>query len=40
VEPAALNQRQVVRYLRTGAAAGMKIPDPSDPTLTTFRVVR
>jgi arginine/lysine/ornithine decarboxylase len=32
--------QSVVRYLRAGVAAGMKIPDASDPTLSTFRVVR
>jgi arginine decarboxylase len=30
----------VVTYLRTGKAAGMTIPDASDPDLNTFRVVR
>jgi arginine decarboxylase len=30
----------VVTYLRTGKAAGMTIPDSSDPDLNTFRVVR
>jgi arginine decarboxylase len=30
----------VVTYLRTGKAAGMKLPDASDPELATFRVVR
>ena len=30
----------VVRYLRAGLAAGMTIPDASDPDLKTFRVVR
>jgi arginine decarboxylase len=30
----------VVTYLRTGKAAGMTIPDASDPELNTFRVVR
>lgn len=29
----------VVRYLRAGLAAGMTLPDASDPTLQTFRVV-
>jgi lysine decarboxylase len=29
----------VVEYLRTGAAAGMNLPDPADTTLSTFRVV-
>jgi arginine decarboxylase len=29
----------VVEYLRSGKAAGMTIPDASDPELTTFRVV-
>jgi arginine decarboxylase len=29
----------VVHYLRAGKAAGMKIPDASDPSLETFRVV-
>ncbi|MEV4345284.1 hypothetical protein AB0J83_12475 [Actinoplanes sp. NPDC049596] len=30
----------VVTYLRAGRAAGMVIPDASDPELATFRVVR
>ena len=30
----------VVHYLRTGKAAGMTIPDASDPELRSFRVVR
>ncbi|MDG4825616.1 hypothetical protein O7635_27530 [Asanoa sp. WMMD1127] len=30
----------VVDYLRAGKAAGMTIPDASDPSLETFRVVR
>jgi arginine/lysine/ornithine decarboxylase len=30
----------VVAYLRAGKAAGMTIPDASDPDLNTFRVVR
>ncbi len=29
----------VLRYLRTGLAAGMYLPDPSDPGLDTVRVV-
>ncbi|WP_367325457.1 aminotransferase class I/II-fold pyridoxal phosphate-dependent enzyme [Streptomyces sp. HUAS ZL42] len=29
----------VLRYLRTGLAAGMYLPDPSDPELETVRVV-
>jgi arginine/lysine/ornithine decarboxylase len=29
----------VVAYLRAGKAAGMAIPDASDPELATFRVV-
>ncbi|MFI2507683.1 aminotransferase class I/II-fold pyridoxal phosphate-dependent enzyme [Streptomyces sp. NPDC018972] len=29
----------VLRYLRTGLAAGMHLPDPSDPALDTVRVV-
>jgi arginine/lysine/ornithine decarboxylase len=32
--------RAVVDYLRAGKAAGMTIPDASDPDLKTFRVVR
>jgi arginine/lysine/ornithine decarboxylase len=32
--------RAVVAYLRAGKAAGMMIPDASDPELKTFRVVR
>ena len=30
----------VVAYLRAGKAAGMTIPDSSDPDLNTFRIVR
>jgi arginine/lysine/ornithine decarboxylase len=30
----------VVDYLRAGLAAGMVIPDASDPKLETFRVVK
>jgi arginine decarboxylase len=30
----------VATYLRAGLAAGMKLPDASDPQLKTFRVVR
>ena len=30
----------VVDYLRAGLAAGMTLPDASDPKLETFRVVR
>lgn len=29
----------VLRYLRTGLAAGMYLPDPADPALDTVRVV-
>jgi lysine decarboxylase len=29
----------VLDYLRTGRAAGMVLPDPADPDLTTVRVV-
>jgi len=29
----------VLRHLRTGLAAGMHLPDPSDPGLDTVRVV-
>jgi arginine/lysine/ornithine decarboxylase len=29
----------VIEYLRTGAAAGMNLPDPADTSLSTFRVV-
>jgi arginine decarboxylase len=32
--------RAVVDYLRAGVAAGMQVPDASDPKLETFRVVR
>lgn len=32
--------RAVVDYLRGGVAAGMELPDASDPKLATFRVVR
>jgi arginine decarboxylase len=32
--------KAVVDYLRAGKAAGMRIPDASDPDLETFRVVR
>jgi arginine/lysine/ornithine decarboxylase len=30
----------VVEYLRTGAEAGMVLPDPADPTVQTIRVVK
>jgi len=30
----------VIGYLRSGAEAGMTLPDPVDPTMRTFRVVR
>jgi arginine decarboxylase len=30
----------VVEYLRSGAESGMTLPDPADPTMQTFRVVR
>jgi lysine decarboxylase len=33
-----LNQA-VIDYLRSGLAAGMVLPDPSDPNLDTVRVV-
>jgi arginine/lysine/ornithine decarboxylase len=29
---------EIVDYLRTGLAAGMVLPDPSDPTLDTIRI--
>lgn len=29
----------VIAYLRSGADAGMTLPDPSDPSMTNFRVV-
>ena len=28
----------IVDYLRSGLAAGMTLPDPADPSLTTIRV--
>lgn len=31
--------RAVIDYLRTGAAAGMVLPDPADPSMKTVRVV-
>jgi arginine/lysine/ornithine decarboxylase len=30
----------IIDYLRSGAEAGMTLPDPVDPTMRTFRVVR
>jgi arginine/lysine/ornithine decarboxylase len=30
----------IIGYLRSGAEAGMTLPDPVDPTMRTFRVVR
>jgi lysine decarboxylase len=30
----------VIDYLRSGAEAGMTLPDPVDPTMRSFRVVR
>lgn len=38
--PGELFTEPVVTYLRAGLGAGMTIPDSSDPTLKTFRVVR
>lgn len=32
-----INQ-DVLDYLRTGLRAGMVLPDPADPSLTTIRV--
>ena len=32
--------RAVVDYLRAGKAAGMRLPDATDPDLNTFKVVR
>jgi arginine/lysine/ornithine decarboxylase len=40
VLPGECFNRAVVDYLRGGVAAGMKLPDASDPKLETFRVVR
>jgi arginine/lysine/ornithine decarboxylase len=31
--------RAVIEYLHSGIAAGMVLPDPADPSLTTIRVV-
>ncbi|MFI6206434.1 aminotransferase class I/II-fold pyridoxal phosphate-dependent enzyme [Streptomyces sp. NPDC051041] len=39
VLPGELLTRPVVEYLRTGLAAGMYLPDPSDPELNTIRVL-
>jgi lysine decarboxylase len=39
VLPGELLTEPVVRYLRTGLAAGMHLPDPSNPELETIRVV-
>jgi len=30
----------VIAYLRSGLAAGMALPDPTDGSLATFRVVK
>ncbi|MDN0198995.1 aminotransferase class I/II-fold pyridoxal phosphate-dependent enzyme [Streptomyces sp. S.PNR 29] len=39
VLPGELLTEPVLRYLRTGLAAGMHLPDPSDPELDTIRVM-
>ncbi|MFD1146475.1 Orn/Lys/Arg family decarboxylase [Saccharothrix hoggarensis] len=39
VLPGEVITREVVQYVRSGLAAGMQLPDPSDPELNTFRVV-
>jgi arginine decarboxylase len=31
---------ELLSYLRSGLAAGMQLPDPADPGLSTIRVVR
>jgi hypothetical protein len=33
-----LERIDLVDYLRSGLIAGMVLPDPADPTLTTIRV--
>jgi len=30
---------ELLEYLRSGLAAGMRLPDPADPSLATIRVV-
>ncbi|MBF6175673.1 aminotransferase class I/II-fold pyridoxal phosphate-dependent enzyme [Nocardia blacklockiae] len=39
IVPGELIDRAVIDYLRTGLAAGMNVPDPTDPELNTLRVV-
>jgi arginine decarboxylase len=39
VLPGEVINREVLDYLRTGLAAGMQLPDPSDPELESVRVV-
>ncbi|MFI9008048.1 aminotransferase class I/II-fold pyridoxal phosphate-dependent enzyme [Actinosynnema sp. NPDC053489] len=39
VLPGEVITKEVVDYVRSGLAAGMQLPDPSDPELDSFRVV-
>jgi len=39
VVPGDLLSTAVLDYLRSGLAAGMRLPDATDPTLSTVRVV-
>ncbi|WP_429727764.1 hypothetical protein [Amycolatopsis thermalba] len=40
VAPGEVITRAVVDYLLSGLDAGMYLPDPADPQLKTFRVVK
>ena len=40
VVPGERINQPVVDYLLSGLRAGMVLPDPADPTLQTFRVMR
>jgi arginine decarboxylase len=39
VLPGEVIDKEVLEYVRSGLAAGMELPDPTDSQLTTFRVV-
>ncbi|MFD5827708.1 aminotransferase class I/II-fold pyridoxal phosphate-dependent enzyme [Lentzea sp. NPDC060358] len=39
VLPGEVITQEVVDYVRSGLSAGMQLPDPADPDLTSFRVV-
>ena len=37
--PGDLISKEAVEYLRSGVAAGMRLPDPASPSLDTIKVV-